>query len=104
MPPYIWIKHPIPKLTTVRLHPKERLHGRQGAVIIIPAVGMQERSELKEHIAMVNERNPGREAISEASIEEAVEKKMTGREHPKSVAQLLALGLKPGEHRKMKRV
>lgn len=95
---------PTPALLAVRLHVKggnQNLRGRPGATIIIPAIGMQDRSELKEHIAIVNERNPGREPVTQEQVEEAVEHKMKRTDAPPSVAALLQSGLRPGEHRRI---
>ena len=98
---YFFVRTPQPKGLTVRIHPSDtNLRGRRGATIIVP-VGIQERSELKEHLEIINERNPGRERLTGDQIEAAIEKKAKGTERPLSVSDLQALGLKPGERRKI---
>lgn len=100
MAPTLWLKNSTaaPKHLMLRMHPKDR----QGATVLVPFVGLQERSELREHLQYVNHRNPKRKPITEAAFEEALEKRLTGRDRPLSTRQLLMLGLRPGERKRIK--
>ncbi len=100
---YFFVRKSPARATVVRIHPAHpaRQHGRAGASVIVPMLGTQGQSELRDNIDIMNGMNPDRAKITQEQVEKAVEKKMKREEVP-STAALIAKGLKPGERRTIK--
>ena len=80
MPPSILVRKAtvVPKSLAIHFQPKGNQHGRSGATVIMPGMGMMDASERKEYIAIVNERN--KTHIKVEDVEKAVEDRMTGKD------------------------
>lgn len=83
----IWIKKPLPKALTVRLPSPQ---GQEGKMIFLPGLGMMDKSEQKELLAITNERNQRQH--TEEQVEEQVERKLNGNDMKPSIRRRLETG------------